>query len=218
MASVQVWLIDQPGKNLNVRRTLGGAARTIADLRAAGHTVFVHCVEARSRTAAVATLYGAAPPRRAARQAWADIEATLPGFDPQPFLRDAVDDAAVESHVGVSALGRPSTRPGRDPLSIHDDRRRRHRPCSETCGSSIGTAGRCARPSRRRCRGARTPSWRPAPSVVDRTGDARADHRHERATRGAHGCRRRRPAAEARAARGRPPGPGRRLAPCVGSW
>ena len=37
MTSVQVWLIDQAGKNLNLSTTLEGAARTIADLRQAGH-------------------------------------------------------------------------------------------------------------------------------------------------------------------------------------
>ena len=94
LASVQVWLIDLPGKNLNLSTTLGGAAQTIADLRAAGHAVFVHCVEARSRTAAVATLYGVLHRGVPLDQAWTDIEATLPGFDPQPFLREAVGTLA----------------------------------------------------------------------------------------------------------------------------
>jgi ADP-ribosyl-[dinitrogen reductase] hydrolase len=91
MTSVQVWLIDQPRKNLNLANTIDGAARAIADLRATGHTVFVHCAEARSRTAAVAALYGARYRGVPLDQSWRDIEATLPLFGPKPFLREAVE-------------------------------------------------------------------------------------------------------------------------------
>ena len=89
--SVQVWLIDQPGRNLNLEHTLRGTAELIAQLRAEGRHVLVHCAEARSRTAAVATAYAALHRGIRIDQAWTDIAATLPGFAPQPFLREAVN-------------------------------------------------------------------------------------------------------------------------------
>ena len=56
--SVRVWLVDQPGQNANLDWTLADAADVIAELRDEGKEVFVHCAEARSRTATVAALYG----------------------------------------------------------------------------------------------------------------------------------------------------------------
>lgn len=90
-ASVQVWLVDQPGNNLNLSHTLASAAQAVADLRAEGRTVFLHCAEGRSRTAAVATLYGATHRGVEIRQAWGDVAGVLPGFAPQQFLVDAVE-------------------------------------------------------------------------------------------------------------------------------
>lgn len=88
--SVQVWLIDRPGRNDNLDLVLAGAADVVAALRTEGRTVFLHCVEARSRTAAVATLYAARHRGVALDDAWSGVRDTLPGFAPQPFLRDAV--------------------------------------------------------------------------------------------------------------------------------
>ncbi|MCR2784157.1 ADP-ribosylglycohydrolase family protein [Microbacterium sp. zg-B96] len=89
--SVQVWLVDQPHRNDNLDAVLTDAADVIADLRAAGHTVFVHCAEGRSRTSAVAALYGARHHDVPLTQAWQDVQATLPRFAPQTFLREAVE-------------------------------------------------------------------------------------------------------------------------------
>ncbi|GAB3410341.1 hypothetical protein GCM10027515_30560 [Schumannella luteola] len=85
--TVEFWLIDRDGANLNTVFTLADAADTIAALRAEGRTVAVHCVEARSRTVAVAAAYsmrlgmGAGDPidRLDARTALAQIERVLPG-------------------------------------------------------------------------------------------------------------------------------------------
>lgn len=89
--SVQVWLIDQPDRNANLDFVLAEAADTIAALRAEGRTVFVHCVEGRSRTSAVAALYGARHRGIPLDRAWADVRDTLPLFAPQSFLRESVE-------------------------------------------------------------------------------------------------------------------------------
>ena len=93
--SVQVWLIDKPDRNPNLDFVLREAADAVATLRAEGKTVFVHCAEGRSRTSAVAALYGARHRGVPLAQAWSDIEATLPGFAPAAFLRDAVERIAA---------------------------------------------------------------------------------------------------------------------------
>ena len=94
LANVQVWLIDRPDSNPHLADVLTGAAQAIADLRAAGRTVFVHCLEARSRTSAVAALYGAAHRGVPRAQAWLDVQAALPDFAPERFLRGAVEELA----------------------------------------------------------------------------------------------------------------------------
>lgn len=92
--SVQVWLIDKPDRNGNLDFVLTEATDAVAALRAEGRTVFVHCAEARSRTFAVAALYGARHRGIPLSQAWDDVRATLPGFAPQAFLREAVERIA----------------------------------------------------------------------------------------------------------------------------
>ena len=99
--SVQVWLVDQPNRNANLDFVLAEAADVIAELRAEGKTVFVHCAEGRSRTSAVAALYGARRRGVAIERAWDDVRETLPGFAPQEFLR-----RAVERVVGVTEVAR----------------------------------------------------------------------------------------------------------------
>ena len=99
LESVQVWLIDQPNRNDNLDFVLAEVADAIAALRAEGRTVFLHCAEGRSRTSAVAALYGARHRGVPLEQAWEDVRATLPKFAPQSFLRDAV--ARVVAEVGV---------------------------------------------------------------------------------------------------------------------
>ena len=88
--SVQVWLIDREGRNPNLEFVLIEAADVVARLRAEGRTVFLHCAEGRSRTAAVAALYGARHRYVALDAAWRDVRGALPGFAPQDFLREAV--------------------------------------------------------------------------------------------------------------------------------
>ncbi|MFP1602970.1 ADP-ribosylglycohydrolase family protein [Microbacterium sp. 2216-1] len=88
---VQVWLIDQPGRNPNLDIVLAEAADAVAALRAEGKRVFLHCAEGRSRTAAVAALYGGKHRGAELPQAWDDIRAALTGFAPQAFLQSAVE-------------------------------------------------------------------------------------------------------------------------------
>ena len=75
--SVQVWLIDEDG-NPNLDFVLEEAAAMVATLRAEGSTVFLHCTEGRSRTAAVATLYGARHRGAGLGQAWRDVASVRP--------------------------------------------------------------------------------------------------------------------------------------------
>ena len=54
------WLIDNasPAENAHVEFALRDAAQAVARFRAEGHTVYLHCVQAESRTPTVAALYG----------------------------------------------------------------------------------------------------------------------------------------------------------------
>lgn len=90
LESVRVWLVDQPQGNANLDWTLADTTDVIADLRAEGKEVFVHCAEARSRTAAVAALYAMRHRGVPAEKAWSDVADTLPHYTPAPFHRDAV--------------------------------------------------------------------------------------------------------------------------------
>lgn len=99
LESVQVWLVDRPGKNANLDFVLTEAADVIAALRGEGKVVFVHCAEARSRTAAVAALYGVRHRGVGVTAAWRDVAAVLPDFAPAPFLRDAVDGIVLRAAV-----------------------------------------------------------------------------------------------------------------------
>ena len=88
--SVRVWLVDQPDSNAHLDWTLADAADVIAELRSENKQVFVHCAEARSRTAAVAALYAVRHRGVPLRQAWRDVEGALPHFAPAAFHREAV--------------------------------------------------------------------------------------------------------------------------------
>lgn len=88
--SIRVWLIDEDGHNANLDFVLKDAADTIAALRAEGKQVFVHCAEARSRTASVAALYSVRHCGIAITEAWSDVAAVLPHFAPAPFHRAAL--------------------------------------------------------------------------------------------------------------------------------
>lgn len=101
---IRVWLIDEDGSNLDVDTVLTDTVDVIAELRAEGRTVFVHCAEARSRTSAVAALYGCRARSIPIDQAWRDIEAALPRFAPAPFLRAAVTRLAPSAGAGGSEV------------------------------------------------------------------------------------------------------------------
>lgn len=91
LESVRVWLIDAPGENLGLDYTLTEAADVVAELRAEGVEVFVHCAEARSRTSAVAALYAVRHRGVMLDDAWRDLSRTLPYFAPAAFLWEAVE-------------------------------------------------------------------------------------------------------------------------------
>jgi ADP-ribosyl-[dinitrogen reductase] hydrolase len=55
---IDVRRIDQPGVNGNLDFVLLDTVRAVEQLRRAGRTVLIHCVQAQSRTPAVAALYG----------------------------------------------------------------------------------------------------------------------------------------------------------------
>lgn len=90
---VEVWLIDEPeaAKNPNLDFVLTDAASAVAALRAEGKTVLLHCVQAQSRTPAVAALYGARLTGRMPIEALADIKKVLPKANPNRGFRDALE-------------------------------------------------------------------------------------------------------------------------------
>lgn len=89
---VEVWLIDtsDPAANPHLDYVLHQAATTVADLRAGGRTVLLHCVQAQSRTPTVATLHAALSYGIAVRQSLAEVVATLPEAHPNRAFRDAL--------------------------------------------------------------------------------------------------------------------------------
>src|SRR5450759_4517844 len=89
---IEVWLIDEsePDKNPNLDFVLTDAAEAIKVLRAEGRTVLLHCVQAQSRTPAVAALYGARLAGRTPLDALADVVAVLPRANPNRGLRAAL--------------------------------------------------------------------------------------------------------------------------------
>ncbi|WP_308465646.1 ADP-ribosylglycohydrolase family protein [Rathayibacter soli] len=87
---IEVWLIDEDGANLNVDLVLADTADAIASLRAEGHTVLVHCFEARSRTPSVAAAYAVRQRGVPAAQVLAEVRVALSDADPKPFLQEAV--------------------------------------------------------------------------------------------------------------------------------
>ena len=59
MQQLDVRLIDRAGENDHLDFVLLDTVRAIEQLRAEGRTVFVHCVQAYSRTPTIGALYGA---------------------------------------------------------------------------------------------------------------------------------------------------------------
>lgn len=89
---VEVWLTDrsEPGSNPNLDWVLTQAAATVAAMRQEGHTVLLHCVEARSRTPTVAALYATRHLGVDKDAALRDVLESLPHADPNPAFRDAL--------------------------------------------------------------------------------------------------------------------------------
>jgi len=90
---VEVWLADSadPGHNLNLDLVLAQAADAVAALRGEGRTVLIHCVDAVSRTPAVAALYAARHLGIPVQQALRDVHAVLPAARPNPAFMAALD-------------------------------------------------------------------------------------------------------------------------------
>lgn len=87
---LDVRLIDADGQNANLDFVLADTVRTIEQLRQEGRTVFVHCVQAHSRTPTIAALYGA---RRAGidiERALREVVAVLPDSYPRHEFRAAL--------------------------------------------------------------------------------------------------------------------------------
>ena len=89
---MQVWLVDSPdpAKNPNLDAVLADAADAVAALRAEGRTVLLHCVEGRSRTPTVATLYAVRHRGVPYDEALAAVRRALPHADPNPAFREAL--------------------------------------------------------------------------------------------------------------------------------
>ncbi|WP_343709305.1 dual specificity protein phosphatase family protein [Mycobacterium sp.] len=89
--------MEQPGHNPNPDFTLVDATDVLAELRAEGKEVFVHCAGAASRTAAVGALYAMRHCGLPAAQAWTQVKSVLPYFAPSAENRDAVNRLASAS-------------------------------------------------------------------------------------------------------------------------
>jgi ADP-ribosyl-[dinitrogen reductase] hydrolase len=89
---VEVWLVDsnRDEANPHLAYVIDQAASVVSDLRAEGHTVLLHCVQAQSRTPSVAARYSARTRGLSPQQALDDICNALPDASPQTALRDAV--------------------------------------------------------------------------------------------------------------------------------
>jgi hypothetical protein len=91
-AWVEVRLIDNddPAENPHLEYVLEDAVRAVEQMRAEGRTVLIHCVQAQSRTPAVATLYGMRLRGVSADQALADVTAALPAAHPIQRFRSVL--------------------------------------------------------------------------------------------------------------------------------
>ena len=89
---VEVWLVDRsdPAANANLDFVLSDAARMVGELRNEGRTVLVHCVQAQSRTPAVASLYGAVPGAVTVDQVMEDLRRTLSDASPNETFMSAL--------------------------------------------------------------------------------------------------------------------------------
>jgi ADP-ribosyl-[dinitrogen reductase] hydrolase len=95
--TVEFWVVDYPGENLNLEFALKDAVDTIAKLRAEDKTVLLHCYAAHSRTPSTAALYSALHCGVPIDKAIKDVVASLPDARPQKFLVDAIHNIAKKA-------------------------------------------------------------------------------------------------------------------------
>ncbi len=107
---IDVRLIDQPGVNDNLDFVLLDTARLVEELRRDGRTVLIHCVQAQSRTPAVAALYGARLRGIGIAEALADVCGVLPNAHPIPEFREALRQLqpGVHENPDCSAVESPA--------------------------------------------------------------------------------------------------------------
>jgi ADP-ribosylglycohydrolase len=91
---VEVRLIDRPDRNPNLDFILADTVTAMEQLRAAGRTVLLHCVQAQSRTPTVAALYGMRKTGAGPDEALATVRGVLPGASPIEDFRAALARAA----------------------------------------------------------------------------------------------------------------------------
>lgn len=89
---LEIRLIDKvdPAENPNLNFVLADAADAVATLRAEGHTVLLHCVQAQSRTPTVAALYAARHLDIPIERALSEVSAALPHARPNRAFRTAL--------------------------------------------------------------------------------------------------------------------------------
>lgn len=100
---VAVWLIDSddPDDNQHLDFVLTEAADMVAELRGEGKTVFVHCVQAHSRTPTVGALYSVRHLGMSAEAAVRDIVSALPDARPNSAFCSAIRRIAEERFSDV---------------------------------------------------------------------------------------------------------------------
>jgi ADP-ribosylglycohydrolase/protein-tyrosine phosphatase len=87
---LDVRLIDYVGENENLDFVLLDTVRAVEQLRAEGRTVFLHCVQAYSRTPTIAALYGARNQGVDVDTALRDVAEVLPGARPNADFKAAL--------------------------------------------------------------------------------------------------------------------------------
>lgn len=94
---VEFWVVDYDGENLNLDFVMKDAVDTVAELRAQGKTVLLHCYAAHSRTPSTAALYSALHCGVPIDKALAEVNASLPHAHPQQFLVNSIKRIAKEN-------------------------------------------------------------------------------------------------------------------------
>ena len=87
---IQVPLVDSSDGNAHTQFLVDQAADSIAELRAEGHRVLVHCVQAMSRTPSVAARYAVRHLQREPVEALEAVDQALPLSNPKDFLVDCI--------------------------------------------------------------------------------------------------------------------------------